>query len=148
MKHSGFRHARRPAVAAALVTALSACAGSGTPPAPGPQFLPASRSARAGISRAITRRQTVGLGPVVQSAFGGEIYGWDIDQNGTDGVFSETMLESSGPIFLSGIETFDESTGKITKIVQKTRTKADGPSPVVDAIAGDDVGLIDINSTS
>jgi len=143
MRHAAFRHALTPAVAAALVTALSACAGSGTPPAPGPPFLPASRSARAALPRAIARRQTVGPGPVVQSAFGGEIYGWDIDQNGTDGVLSETILENSGLIFRNGIETFDESTGKITKIVRTIHTKADGPTPVVDAIAGDDVGLID-----
>ena len=155
MKNSRFRQMLRPALTAVLVAAFPACGGSGIPAAPGPQLsatpsnasrpssLPAPRSARAGLARTGARRRTVGLGPIVQSAFGGEIYGWDIDQNGSDGLLSETVTENSGPVFLNGIETFDESSGKITKIVQKTRTDADGPTPVVDAIAGNDVGLID-----
>jgi hypothetical protein len=125
-----------------LVAAFSACAGSATLSAADTQLLPAPRSTQANIP-ARARRRTVGLGPIVQFAFGGEIYGWDIDQNGSDGLLSEAMTESSGLIFLNGIETFDESSGKITKIVQKTRTNAEVPSPVVEAIAGNDVGLID-----
>jgi hypothetical protein len=85
----------------------------------------------------------VGLGPVVQDAFGGGIFGWDIDQNGSDGLLSETVFEAQPPIFLNAIETFDESTGKIIKVVQKTRTNGEGPEPVVDAISGNDIGLID-----
>src|SRR5579863_9365666 len=116
---------------AALVGSFSACAGSTTAPA-GSAGLPATRG-----------RHAVGLGPVVQSAFGGSIYGFDIDQNGSDGVLSETISENSPPYFLNGIETFDETTGKITKVVRKTRTEGNGPLPVVEAIAGNDVGLID-----
>ncbi len=108
-------------------------AGCGGPQPPigapaGLQWLPAPRSAQAGLPRARMRRQTAGLG-------------WDIDQTGTDGVLSETMSDSSG--LLNAIDTFDESSGKITTIVQKTQTNDDGPSPVVEAIAGDDIGLID-----
>ena len=78
----------------------------------------------------------------MQSALGGEIYGWDIDQNGSDGVLSETLADSGG--LLNGIETFDESSGTITKIVQKTQTNdVMALRPVVEAIAGNNVGLID-----
>jgi hypothetical protein len=89
------------------------------------------------------KHHTAGLGPVLRDAFGGEIFGWDIDQNGSDGVLSETANESQPPYLLNAIETFDEVSGKITKVVQKTRTESNGPVPVVDAIAGNDVGLID-----
>jgi hypothetical protein len=88
------------------------------------------------------KHRKVGLGPVVQSAFGGEIFGWDINQNGSDGLLTETVFEPSGK-FLNGIETFDEPSGKITKIVRKMLTDPSGAEPVVDAIAGNDVGLID-----
>ena len=89
------------------------------------------------------RQQTGNLGPVVQSTFGGQIFGWDIDQNGNDGVLTETAFESNGS-FINAIETFDESTGKIIKVVQKqVRVNAD-VEPVVDAIAGNDVGIIDV----
>jgi len=89
------------------------------------------------------RRRSGTLGPVVTSQFGGEIFGWDIDQNGSDGVLTETVLGNTG-LVLNAIETFDQTTGKITKVVRKTvRSNAD-VEPVADAIAGSDVGIIDV----
>jgi hypothetical protein len=85
---------------------------------------------------------SVGLGPILFDAFGGGIFGWDMNQNGNDGLLSETVFEQNAT-FLNVIETFDESTAKITKIVQKRTTPASGPEPVVDAVSGNDVGLID-----
>jgi hypothetical protein len=82
-----------------------------------------------------------GLGPVLFDAFGGGIFGWDMNQNGNDGLLSETVFEQNG--FLNAIEIFDESTAKITKVVQKRITNGEGPEPVVEAVAGNDVGLID-----
>src|SRR5579863_8185646 len=82
-----------------------------------------------------------GLGPVVFSALGGGIFGWDIDQNGDDGLLSETAFERSS--FLNAIEIFDERTGNITKVVRKWSTNGEGPMPYVDAIAGNDIGFID-----
>ena len=121
----------RPAWAAVLALSLAACGGPGLPAQP-------SIAPLAGV-----RQLTAGLGPVVQSKFGGQIFGWDIDQNGSDGVLTETAFEQNGS-FINAIETFDESTGKITKVVQKrVRLNAD-VEPVVDAIAGDDVGIIDV----
>ena len=119
----------RSAWAAVLALSLAACGGSGLP-------AQSSIAPLAGV-----RHQTGSLGPVVQSKFGGQIFGWDIDQNGNDGVLTETVLGSE---VTNAIETFDESTGKITKVVQKVvRVNAD-VEPVVDAVAGNDVGIIDV----
>ena len=121
----------RSAWAAVLALSLSACGGPGLP-------AQSSLAPLAGV-----RHQTVGLGPVVQSTFGGQIFGWDMDQSGTDGVLTETAFEQNGS-FINAVETFDETTGKITKVVQKTvRVNAD-VEPVVNAVAGNDVGIIDV----
>ena len=112
----------------ALAALLSGC-GAGASVAP---VLPFGSAAHGGTNSGT-------LGPVVTSALGGEIYGWDIDQNGNDGVLTETVL---GSTTINAIETFDETTGKITKVVQKTYGL--NPEPVADAIAGNDVGIVDV----
>ena len=119
----------QPAYAAIVAVFLSACGGAG---------LPAQSQAPpvAGVSRG-----TGALGPVVTSQFGGQIFGWDIDQNGNDGVLTETVLGSD---VINAIEMFDESTGKITKVVQKKQRLNGNVEPVVDAIAGSDVGIVDV----
>jgi hypothetical protein len=129
MGHYRLRGALQLAWVAILPLLLSACGGAGVP-AP-PLLSPASEA----------RGQSVGLGPVVTSQFGGQIFGWDIDQNGDDGVLSETVLGSQ---VINAIETFDESTGKITKVVQKVQRSNASVEPVVDAIAGSDVGIVDV----
>ena len=35
---------------------------------------------------------------IVHSKFGGQIFGFDIDQNGTEGVLSEALLQSNGTV--------------------------------------------------
>jgi hypothetical protein len=132
MERSRLRCIMQPAFAAVLAIAISACGGAG---------LPAQSSA--GMHGADVRRGAGALGPVVSSQFGGQIFGWDINQNGNDGVLTETVLEQSGGV-LNAIETFDESTGKITKVVQKVHRVNANVEPVVDAIAGSDVGIIDV----
>lgn len=88
-------------------------------------------------------RGAVGPGLTVTSKFGGQIFGWAIDENGTDGVLTEVTPPSGSP-FTSVVETFDQTTGKITKVVRK---QSGGPSGgrelFVDAILANDVGLID-----
>lgn len=130
MEHSRLPRLLRPAGVAVIAAALSACAGAGTPPQ-SPALQPQ-----------LTQRQATGLGPVVQSKFGGEIYGWDINQNGNDGLLTETLTEQNG-MNLNAIETFDQTTGKIIKVVRKTVGLRQG-EPVVDAIAGNDVGIVDV----
>ena len=67
----------------------------------------------------------VGPGSViVHSKFGGQIFGFDIDQNGTEGVLSEAHDIAGGNV-LAAVETFDQATGKILKVISKTMTKDD-----------------------
>ena len=71
------------------------------------------------------QNQPVGPGTtLVQSKFGGQIFGFDIDQNGTEGVLSESQLLSNGNV-LAAVETFDQKTGKILKVVSKMETQDD-----------------------
>jgi hypothetical protein len=131
MEGSRLRSVIHAAYAAVVAASISACAGSG---------LPAQSPA---LKEADVRQNAGALGPVVSSQFGGEIFGWDIDQNGDDGVLSETAFETSGKL-INAIETFDQSTGKITKVVQKQQRLNADVEPVVDAIAGSDVGIVDV----
>jgi hypothetical protein len=134
MMHRRLSHALQTAVIAVFATSFAACGGPGNPPTGGSQVF----ETQPGIG---AQRQTAGLGPVVSSQFGGQIFGWDIDQNGNDGVLTETVLGSQ---VTNAIETFDESTGKITKVVQKQQRINADVEPVVDAIAGSDVGIVDV----
>jgi hypothetical protein len=76
------------------------------------------------------QRHAVGLGNVLTSKDGTQIFGFDIDQNGNDGVLATA----------STVETFDQDTGTITKsIVTKDPARN---SYSADAIFDGDVGLI------
>ena len=44
---------------------------------------------------------------LVHSKFGGQIFGFDIDQNGTEGVLSESQDLNNGNV-LAAVETFDQ----------------------------------------
>src|SRR5215467_14490221 len=50
----------------------------------------------------------------VNTAMGGFILGYDIDQNGTQGILAEALTLSDGKHNVA-IETFDQTTGKILK---------------------------------
>jgi hypothetical protein len=81
------------------------------------------------------------IGPgkvVVQPRFGGGIFGYDIDQNGTEGVLTELQQLSNGNV-LSAVETFDQKTGKILKVVSKTETQ---DSDITLGIVGTSTALI------
>lgn len=75
----------------------------------------------------------------VHSKFGGQIFGFDIDQSGTEGVLSEAKGLSNGNI-LAAVETFDQSTGEILNVVAETKTQDDF---VTLGVVGSSVGLID-----
>jgi hypothetical protein len=65
----------------------------------------------------------VGPGQViVHSKFGGEIYGFDIDQNGTEGLLAENKLLANGNV-LAAVETFDQTTGDILSVVSETHNQ-------------------------
>ncbi len=76
---------------------------------------------------------------IVHSKFGGEIFGFDVDQNGTEGVLSESQDLNNGNV-LAAVETFDQRTGKILKVLTKTETQDDF---VTNGIVGSSVGLVE-----
>jgi hypothetical protein len=109
---------------------LAGCGGAGQSGIPGNVLAP--------MQREITHHNG-SLGPVLTTADRGQIFGFDVNQNGNDGVVAS----------LSGnqisVQTFDATTGKITKTVgAKTgRPVAKGDDYLVDGIFKGDVALID-----
>jgi hypothetical protein len=77
--------------------------------------------------------------PIVQTKFGGQIFGFDIDQNGTEGILSEAQTLSNGNV-LAAVETFDQKTGKILAVLAKTETQDDF---VTFGVVGTSVGLVE-----
>jgi hypothetical protein len=85
-------------------------------------------------------RPPVGPGStIVRSQFGGQIFGFDIDQNGSEGVLSEAQDLGGGKV-LAAVETFDQASGKILKVVSKIETKDDF---LTLGITGGSVGLVE-----
>src|SRR5215467_9936402 len=84
--------------------------------------------------------RAVGPGSViVNTKFGGQIFGFDIDQNGTEGILSEAQTLSNGNV-LAAVETFDQKTGKILAVLAKTETQDDF---VTLGVVGASVGLVE-----
>jgi len=83
---------------------------------------------------------SVGAGTVVvHSKFGGQIFGFDIDQNGTEGILSEAQDLGNGNV-LAAVETFDQRTGKILKVLTQTQDQDDF---LTEGIVGNSIGLIE-----
>jgi hypothetical protein len=76
---------------------------------------------------------------IVQSKFGGQIFGFDVDQNGTEGVLSEAKTLANGNV-LAAVETFDQTTGEILDVVTSTDTQDDF---ITLGVVGDSVGLVE-----
>ena len=82
------------------------------------------------------------IGPgtvIVHSKFGGQIFGFDIDQSGTEGVLSESQNVGGGQ-YLVAVETFDQSTGNIITVVTRLVSKDDF---VTLGVVGSSVGLVE-----
>ena len=77
---------------------------------------------------------------IVHSHFGGQIFGFDIDANGTEGVLSEAQDVSGGNV-LAAVETFDQRTGEIIRVVAKTTTQDDF---LTLGVVGQHVGLVEL----
>ncbi len=104
---------------------------------------PARGPGRGAHGRPALARHAAGPGPVLTSKYGGQIFGWAIDENGTDGVLSE-VPSISGTTFTSVVEAFDQTTAKVTGVVRKQFSGPAGNRELnVDAILADDIGLID-----
>jgi hypothetical protein len=82
----------------------------------------------------------VGLGHVLSTADGGQVFGFDINQNGSDGVLASAQTTSPSGDMLVSVETFDQDTGKITKSFAKKMGMRD--SYAVDGIFTGDVALV------
>jgi hypothetical protein len=90
-------------------------------------------------SDAFQPNSAAGAGIIVHSKFGGQIFGWDIDQSGTEGILSEALLQSNGNE-LAAVETFDQTTGKILKVVSETDDQDDF---VTEGVVGSSVGVVE-----
>jgi hypothetical protein len=111
----------------ALAGILAGCGGASAPP-----LSPAASTAGSGaasLSGALAGH-AVGLGKVLSSKDGGQIFGFDIDQNGNDGVIATA----------SDVETFNQNTGKIATTHPKRLPP--GTSYSVVGITAGDVGLV------
>jgi hypothetical protein len=76
---------------------------------------------------------------IVHPRFGGQLLGYDIDRNGTEGIFSEFFSESGGKSLVA-TEVFDQKTGAIIKVVaQENETLDDFVTQEVNA---SDLGLV------
>jgi hypothetical protein len=83
---------------------------------------------------------SAGAGSVlVHTKFGGQIFGFDIDQNGTEGILSEAQTLPNGNV-LAAVETFDQASGDILDVLVETQTQDDF---VTLGIVGTSVGLIE-----
>ncbi|HEX8816858.1 MAG TPA: hypothetical protein VF753_15275 [Terriglobales bacterium] len=102
-------------------------------------FLTALTSAQ--TTTALTPNK-VGLGKVLSGALGGEIFDFDVDQNGTDGILDDAATLPDGTL-KSAIETFDISAGKITKVVKTVYSPTSDTELVTLGIRGADIGFVD-----
>lgn len=119
---------RRALPATGLILCLTACQGGSLPQGTGATPPLARGHAAAGR-----------LGPVLTTSDGGQIFGFDVNQNGKDG-----MLASLSQNEMS-VQTFNTTTGAITKTlgIKTGHPVAKGDDYVADGIFGGDVALID-----
>jgi hypothetical protein len=79
---------------------------------------------------------------LVHSQFGGQIFGFDIDQNGTEGLLAESKLLSNGNL-LAAVETFDQATGTILSVVELTQPSHSQDDFITMGVVGNSVGLVE-----
>jgi len=81
-------------------------------------------------------------GILVHSRFGGQIFGFDIDQNGTEGLLTEAKTLANGNV-LAAVETFDQATGNILNVVELTQPTHSQDDFITMGIVGNSVGLFE-----
>lgn len=92
------------------------------------------------FSIAVRQASAAQAGPIiVQTKFGGSILGYDVDQNGTEGLLSEFVTLVDGN-FLIATETFSQQTGAIIKVIAKENNTSSDDF-VTQGIFGNSVGL-------
>jgi len=78
----------------------------------------------------------------VHSQFGGQIFGFDIDQNGSEGLLAEAKSLPNGNV-LAAVETFDQTTGKIVRVVELTQPIYPDDDFITMGVVGNSVGLVE-----
>lgn len=86
-------------------------------------------------------------GIIVHSKFGGQIFGFDIDQNGTEGLLAEAKTLSNGNV-LAAVETFDQATGSILNVVQLAQPSHAQDDFITLGVVGNSVGLFEYEHVS
>lgn len=61
---------------------------------------------------------------IVRGKFGGNIFGFEVDPNGTEGLLCEAVGNPDGTV-TAAVETFDQTTGKIIRVLNKSNTQDD-----------------------
>lgn len=79
------------------------------------------------------------IGKVLHTADGGQVFGFDVNQRGNDGLLGSAKDVGTQGHVQASVETFNQTTAKITKVIVSTRTMDDW---VTAGIVGNDVGLI------
>ncbi len=86
-------------------------------------------------------------GILVHSLFGGQIFGFDIDQNGTEGLLAEAKSLPNGNL-LAAVETFDQATGNILNVVELTQPSHSQDDFITLGVVGNSVGLVEHENVS
>lgn len=84
---------------------------------------------------------------IVHSQFGGQIFGFDIDQNGNEGLLAEAKSLPNGNV-LAAVETFDQTTGNIIKLVTVTQPTHAQDDYLTMGVVGNSVGLVEHENVS
>ncbi|MBV9700805.1 MAG: hypothetical protein JO078_11860 [Candidatus Eremiobacteraeota bacterium] len=114
----------------AIGAILAGCSGGASAPSLSP-----AASLNPSIGRSATSaRHSVGLGKILSSKSGAQIFGFDVNRSGTDG------LLATGNDATSDVETFDQGSASITSSYPTKNPP--GNSYKVDAIVAGDVGLV------
>lgn len=123
---------------AVLTVACSGCGflGSAANVTPSTEKVAAKQFAKA--------RGKVSLGPVLTTSDGGQVYEFDVNQHGNDGLLASVATSDIS------VQTFDATTGMITKTfaVRRGRGVSKGNDYFVDGIFKGDVGLVDFQKAS
>ncbi len=84
-------------------------------------FLLGAFASSAADAAPASERPAVGpTGVIVQSRFGGQIFGFDIDQAGKEGILCEAQTLDNGHT-LAAVETFNQTTGAIIRVSRRPK---------------------------
>jgi hypothetical protein len=81
-----------------------------------------------------------GNGVTAQGIFGGDIFGFDIDPNGDEGLLCEAAFNSDGTVH-TAVETFDQTTGEIVAVVMEANNSSD--DFVALGVVGRSIGIVE-----